>query len=351
MQLTSVVDKDSGKSSLARRGFLSSAIGLELVIVMIVLVVLGAALLFSGQQSRAAAAEQSNKMLPVRRIVVAGTDGQYLVVLTDACCSIRDLASAETTVVWMRVDEERATAVAGSPADEQILLCRSQGRMDLLDSKTGKNLWHVRLPTGNAIAAAFSPDGTIMAVATDQARMLLIASASGEILRSIDLTEPAHTVCFSPCGGRVIAPIKGTEVGVWDTASGREVRRFPVGRDAATSVAAQSSGDSVAVGTYGGMTLLIDMSTGDIKRQWKTSAFPVMSVAFSPNGEELVSAGCDRHVTVLSPHLVSPLKRFAAHDEAVRSIAFAGEFLLTGGYDGLVRRWDSTMNWKSRVEL
>lgn len=351
MRPISLLRNEARQTTATRSGFFSSLIGLELTIVLLVLVALGAALVAGSEERRAAATQQPNKMRPVRRIATAGAGGSHLIVLTDACCFIRDLVRFETFVVWMQAEDERVNAVAGSSVDERLLLCRNKGHLDLLNVETAKRVWHATLPTESGIAAAFSPDGTNLAIATDKARILLVASETGRVLHTIDVVEAAHTVCFTPCGQRIVAPIGRADIGVWDAVNGLEVARFSVDREVVTSVSMHPSGQSLVVGTYDGMTLLIDLAAGTIKQKWQVSSLPVMNVAFAPNGKEIVSAGCDGKVTIFTAKSDVPLRSFRAHSDAVRTVAFAGEYLLTGGYDGLVRVWESTSGRKVPFEL
>ncbi len=302
----------------ARDGFLSSLFGVELAIVMMVLVALGAALVAGAEPKPTAASQQPDKSRPIRSITIAGADDRHLVVLTDACCYVRDLQLSETFPIWMRVESERATAVAGSPVDHRVLLCRDQRRIDLLNAETGERLWSTALPRGDGLAAAFSPDASMIAIATDKREVLIIDSQSAAILRSFEVEESIHSVCFTPCGRRLIAPASRKEIGVWNVEAGGEILRIPVPGGAASSLAVHPSGNMIAVATYEGTTLLMSLADGRVKREWTVSPLPVLSVAFGPDGQEIFVARCDGQISVFSPEHDALLRQFNAHQDAVR---------------------------------
>jgi WD40 repeat protein len=207
------------------------------------------------------------------------------------------------------------------------------------------------LPRGDGIAAAFSPDGTKVAIATDQKEILTVDSRSAGILRSFPVEETIHSVCFTPCGSRLVAPVSRAEIGVWDVESGRAIARLPIPGGAAKSLALHPSGDSIAVATYNGTTLLMSLADGQVTREWSVTYLPVLSVTFRPDGQEIFAARCDGRVSVFSPDHDAPLRHFIAHQDVVRTMAFSGDRLMTGSFDGVVRAWNLSTTREIPLEL
>ncbi|MBA3313649.1 MAG: PQQ-binding-like beta-propeller repeat protein [Planctomycetaceae bacterium] len=328
-----------------RRGsVISTLIGSELAIVLMVLVAFGAALLAGADPHDVNAHSSPDKLRPIRGLAVAGSERKLLAVLSDDRCVVHDLAHSEVYGIWLRSGEERVTAMAGSPTDNLILLCRNVGRLHLLDSRSGDILWTQRIESGESTSATFSPNGSLIAVGTNEGQISLLAIDSGGVRQTLRGCNSVHSICFTPDGKQVVAPYNGTEVGVWDVATGCEVRRLAVPGGQATSLAIHPDGRKLAVSTYQGATLLLDFVTGELIRNYHDSYLPMTNVAFSPDGSEVIAAGCDGKVRWFSSDSQLAVHTFTAHKDSVRSIAFIGDMLVSGGYDGAVRAWNVEAN-------
>jgi WD40 repeat protein len=83
---------------------------------------------------------------------------------------------------------------------------------------------------------------------------------------------------------------------------------------------------------------------GEPLRHGARGADAVMSVAFSPSGDLLASAGTDASLRIWNPDTGNPVgKRLVGHTGTVTSVAFSGDgaLLASGSEDHTVRLWDS----------
>ena len=153
---------------------------------------------------------------------------------------------------------------------------------------------------------------------------------------------------FAPDGTRLLSGDDfGTQAIIWDTKTGRPIRRLqnPTATDPeTTAVVVGWSPDGSTVVTGGAQGKLVLWRATDWRQLGVLTADTgwVLCVAFSPDGSLLAAGGVgERQVTlwnVASRKLVGRLP----HPNFVGSVAFdpAGRTLATSAEDGKVRLWD-----------
>jgi RNA polymerase sigma factor (sigma-70 family) len=159
---------------------------------------------------------------------------------------------------------------------------------------------------------AFSPDGQVLAWATDAGTVVLTDAATGKELRRLKNDGPGR-FAFAPDGKTVVTLLAGHRAGaVWDVATGKEVRRLgkPMERPAA-----------MPRGVFLTMPVL----------------------AISPDGKRLASAGEDSTLTLWDLTTGRELHAFAGHQSSLLAVRFSpdGKTLTSRGGDGTVRTWDA----------
>jgi hypothetical protein len=145
-------------------------------------------------------------------------------------------------------------SLALSPDGKTLAIGGGKGTEYLFDASTGRQI--EGLPggsAGNAFAVTFSPNGKMLAVATDfhglqlwdlTTRTLLLGASQGS----------ATSVAFSPDGTIVAAGYANT-VGLWNVSTGKEIASLPLGTgsDFATAVTFSRYGAVLAVAYNGQM--------------------------------------------------------------------------------------------------
>ena len=68
----------------------------------------------------------------------------------------------------------------------------------------------------------------------------------------------------------------------------------------------------------------------------------ILSLAFSPDGKHLASAGEDRRVKIWDLASSNLFKEFRGHNETVHSLVWSSDsnLLVSGGMDGIIKLWD-----------
>jgi WD40 repeat protein len=237
---------------------------------------------------------------------------------------------------------------------------------------------------------AFSPDGKRLASGDAQATIRIWDVANAKELHVIDLKSGAETLsfAFSPDGKMLacagawndssflpkkgqtltvngkeikfdgVINIQGVEmtrkegyfVLLWDTVTGKEVRRCGGLEDKIRSVAFSPDGKKLAAASRDGRVCLWDAATGKEllfipahPGHTDAGSGPSPGVAFSPDGKTLATVSTDRTVRLWDPGTARELGQFRA-EAGLNTLAFTadGRNLLTGGADTTVLVWDLT---------
>src|SRR5262249_18488223 len=146
------------------------------------------------------------------------------------------------------------------------------GPARLWDLATGREVRALGAPRRTVYSVAFSPDGALALLGTDDGALEVREVATGREVRTIRAHQgaAAFAVAFSPDGALALSGGSGKEIRLWEVATGREVRAFlPAGVDA-------RSGHAVWWAHHSGVTAL----------------------AFSPDGALALSASYDKTLKV-----------------------------------------------------
>lgn len=140
-----------------------------------------------------------------------------------------------------------------------------------------------------------------------------------------------------------------TTVRLWDAATGRELRQLTgVEKSWFSSVAFAPDGRLVAADsslshdTTAHLIYLWDAATGKLLHRLVGHDKLVQAVAFSPDGQLLLSASWDNTLALWGPVTGKEVRRLKGHTKGVRTAAFSpdGRLLASAGQDGTVRLWE-----------
>ena len=278
-------------------------------------------------------------------------------------------------------------SVAFSPDGQRIVTGSRDQTAKVWEAATGKELLTLKGQRGDIESVAFSPDGQrIVTGSSDQTAKVWEAASGKELLTLRGHASSLASVAFSPDGQRIVTGSYDQTAKVWEAASGRElltlrehvaaliysvafspdgqrivtgseIRRPRCGRRPAAGNCSRSkgtvsrsclwpfprtaSGLSPAVGSDG-------QGVGGGQRQGtahaqRDTATGISSVAFSPDGQRIVTGSEDQTAKVWEAASGKELLTLKGHSDGINSVAFSpdGQRIVTGSGDQTAKVWEA----------
>lgn len=212
----------------------------------------------------------------------------------------------------------------------------------LLDAATGATIKTYPGYGREILTMAFSPDGTKLLTGSTDGATRLFSVGTGALIRTfqgdvnyiagVDFSADARQVFTGCCRGETWRP----RARVWETATGKELRNFPISAHGVNTV--RFSPDKTLALTCGELgVFLYDLATGQELRNIRLDTQPG-AVAFLPDSKRIVT-GSDRAnaqtaATLWSAATGQALRTFVdrqGRSAGMVAISPDGKRLLTGG--------------------
>ena len=219
--------------------------------------------------------------------------------------------------------------------------------MRIWDADTMRLLHEYKDPEGAlVIAAAYSPDGTLIAVGTSTGLVRVINAASSQVLHTFKADNHfLRSVAIDPENTRVAAGTWDGSTIVWNLMSGERESSYgsDIGLDRGEAVQFSADGSQLLIGSLGNNVGLIDLRSGQARFVERGAGFVVMDAALSPDDGRIASVGQDARLWMRDARTGRLIFSVATGGTRMSALAFhpSGDFVAGAGDDGVIAFFDS----------
>ncbi|MDW8224298.1 MAG: hypothetical protein RMJ82_15255 [Gemmatales bacterium] len=237
--------------------------------------------------------------------------------------------------------------VAFSPNGKLLATASDDGTARVWDAKTGEVLGKFR-HAGWVYAVAFSSDGTLLATAVHDGTAQIWDIETGQqrcVLRGH--TDWVRAVAFTP-DNRLLATASGDGTArLWDVDGAKQLLVLRGHKESVRAVAFDPDGKLLATGSRDGTVCLWNVATGEKLQVLTGHSGWVQAVTFSADGKLLASSDTDGTAKIWDVRTGKQLRTLDGHSGYVYCVSFCpkSRYVATACTDGLVRIWN-VQTWK-----
>lgn len=201
-----------------------------------------------------------------------------------------------------------------------------------------------KLPDEPVLAVATTPDGKTIVTSSGNTMKMWSLTTSQEICTLKGHTSRVNLIAITPDGQTLISSSEDKTVKVWNLARGQEIRTLEGNFKSVNNLAISPDGKTLAISDDNKIQLW-NLITGELIHTLVTdysSGTRKVPLAYSPDGQVLVSSGRDKTIRVWNVAKGEIIRTWQGNSQAVTSVAIAddGKTLIAGSDDKRITLWN-----------
>jgi WD40 repeat protein len=227
-------------------------------------------------------------------------------------------------------------------ADGSLLAVGYGSRLQLLDTRSGEQLWKDRVGHTRAITSlAISADGTQVASGSDDASVRLWDPVRGISTRSLSGHEgPVVDVAFSRDGATLLSSGRDGTLRAWETSPGEPGQILTRFQGAATALALSPTSPLAVLASDDGLLRLWNLTERrELRTYGEQRQAGYAPVVFSSDGQRILAAREDRGIDVWDVTSGKLLQTLMPSHSKVTDLASNEELVSAGTRDGVIHHW------------